>query len=389
MEPVPDTAIVVGTRSPALRMRDRLRGLFPRRRFVLYLTVVVPTMLAIAYFGIIASDVYVSESRFLVRSPKQQMQLGTVETILQGAGLARAQDDTYSVQSYILSRDALRELDEKLGVRKAFSNHDIDIFDRFNPLGLNDSLEKLYLYYQKHVTVDYDASTSISSLTVRAYTAEDARKINDTLLRMAERLINRLNERSHEDLIAVAAHEVQLAEERATAATLALSSFRNKQNLFEPNKQSELQLEGVAKLQADLIALEAQISQVRNVSPNNPGLSALVTQANTLRNAIAAETAKVAGSRGSLSSKSTDFERLVLERGFAEKQLEAANVALETARSEARRQQLYLDRLSEPVSPDYAMEPRRVRSIVTVLVIGLILWGVLSLILASIREHLD
>jgi capsular polysaccharide transport system permease protein len=62
---------------------------------------------------------------------------------------------------------------------------------------------------------------------------------------------------------------------------------------------------------------------------------------------------------------------------------------LQSARSDAVRQQLYLERLVQPGLPDKAMEPRRIRSIFTVLAIGLIAWGVVSLILASVREHAD
>ena len=35
-------------------------------------TVLLPTVLAILYFGPIASDVYISESRFVVRNPQRQ-----------------------------------------------------------------------------------------------------------------------------------------------------------------------------------------------------------------------------------------------------------------------------------------------------------------------------
>ena len=36
-----------------------------------------------------------------------------------------------------------------------------------------------------------------------------------------------------------------------------------------------------------------------------------------------------------------------------------------------------------------AMEPRRVRGVVTTFVLGLLVWGVLSLVVAGVREHTD
>jgi len=82
-----------------------------KRNLVFLLTVVVPTVGAILYYGLVASDVFISESRFLLRSPQHQTQGGMFGQLLQGTGLSHSQDDTYSIHDFILSRDALKELD--------------------------------------------------------------------------------------------------------------------------------------------------------------------------------------------------------------------------------------------------------------------------------------
>jgi capsular polysaccharide transport system permease protein len=358
-----------------------------KRHLALVLAVIVPTCAAIIYYGLIASDVFISESRFVVRSPQHQAQSGLFGQILQGSGLTHSQDDTYSVHDYILSRDALSELDAKLGVRKAFTSKHVDPINRFPGLVRDESFEEFYRYYGKHVGIEYDPSTSISTLTVRAFTAPDAERINDQLLKMSESLVNTLNDRSRRDLIRYAEDEVKLATDKATAAAVALFQYRSKHEVFEPDKQAAIQLGSVAKIQEELIATEAQLAQVRKLSPNNPQISGLESRADTLRHAIGTEAAKVTSANGSFSARAPDFERLTLESIFSDKQLGVALADLETARNEALRQQLYLERLVQPNLPDKAMEPRRIRSMFTVLLIGLIAWGVVSLLVAAIREH--
>jgi len=115
-----------------------------KRHIALVLTVIVPTCAAILYYGFVASDVYISESRFLVRSPQHPMQGGFVGQLLQVSGISHSQDDAYSVHDYILSRDALRELDAKAGVRKAFTSKQVDLFNRFPGLSWDDSFEEFY-----------------------------------------------------------------------------------------------------------------------------------------------------------------------------------------------------------------------------------------------------
>ena len=58
-------------------------------------------------------------------------------------------------------------------------------------------------------------------------------------------------------------------------------------------------------------------------------------------------------------------------------------------RSEARRKQVYLERVVMPNRPDEALEPRRARAIIATLVVGLLMWGVLSMLVAGVREHRD
>ncbi len=362
---------------------------FLKRHAILACTVIVPTIAAIIYYGTIASDVYISESRFVVRSPQRQGSTSLFGSLLAGTGFSRSQDDTYSVHDYVLSRDALTEIDKKLNTRKAFSSKDVDFFNRFPGLDWDDSFEAFHKYYKKRVTIDYDTVSSITVLTVRAFSAEDAKKTNDLLLTMGERLVNNLNDRSRQDLIKFAEQEVQIAEEKTKIAAIALSSFRNNQSVINPEAQSAIQLQGVARIQDELLAAEAQLAQMLQVSPNNSQVPVMRNRVANLRSAISRETAKVAGGGGSLASKSTGYERLVLEKGFADRQLAAAMASLESARSEALRKQLYLERLVQPNLPDHAMEPRRLRGVLTMFVLGLIAWGVLSLLAASILEHRD
>ncbi len=350
------------------------------------LTVLAPTLLAACYFGLIASDVYISESRFVIRSPQKQLASG-LGVLLQGAGFNRSQDDTFTVHDYIRSRDALKALEQQFVLSKAFGGSTVDIFSRFAGLDPDNSFEALHRYYQKRAHLEVDGVSSISVLRTSAFSAADAHRINEKLLDLSEKLINQLNERGRQDLIRFAAAEVNESEQKAKAATLAVSTFRSQKGVFDPERQSTLQLQLVSKLQDELIATKTQLAQIRDLTKDNPQIPSLQKKLDTLQSEINAETAKVTGAERSLSSKSVDYERLALERGFADKQLAIALTALEQARNDANRKQLYLERIVQPSLPDKAVEPRRLRGVLATLLMGLITWGVLSLLLAGVREH--
>lgn len=354
----------------------------------LLVIVAVPTLLTVIYYSFWASDVYVSESRFVVRSPEKPARTG-LGSLLQGTGFSKTDGDSYAVREYILSRDALHVLNEKIGIKAAFANTDVDMFSRFSGLDFDDSFEALHRYYQNKVEVVTDSDSSIVTLTVRAFTPKDAVNANRILLEQSEELVNRLNERGRQDLIRYAQKEVEQAEKAATTAALALSQYRNAQNVVDPERQAAVQLQQVAKLQDELIATKSQLSQLQSFTPSNPQIPALRAHSRTLEAEIQKETARVAGGRSSLANKAAGIQQLALETEFANKQLASALASLETARNEAQRQQVYLERIAQPSVPDVAQEPRRVRSVIAALLIGLVAWGVLSMLLAGVREHQD
>jgi capsular polysaccharide transport system permease protein len=360
----------------------------PLRRHLLgLLLVVLPTCCAAIYYGLIASDIYVSESRFVVRSPQRQQPTGVVGELLQSTGFSRSQDDTYSVRDFILSRDALKSLDDTLGVRQSYGSAAADLLNRFPGYRWDHSFEAFYRYYINQVGISYDPVSSITVLTVRAFNANDAYRINSRLLDMSEQLINELNDRSHRDLIAFAEQEVLRAGTRSQDASLALSAYRSKHAVFEPNRQAAIQLEGIARIQEALVQTDTELAQVKKLSPSNPQIAALTTRANALDGVIASQASKVTSAGDSLSARAPEFERLVLESTMADKQLGVALAELATARSDAVRKELYLERLVQPNVPDKAMQPRRLRAVVTVFLVGVIAWGTFNLLLASIREH--
>jgi capsular polysaccharide transport system permease protein len=206
---------------------------------------------------------------------------------------------------------------------------------------------------------------------------------------MSEQLVNKLNERGRQDLIRFASSEVAQSESKAKAASLALSAYRNKKGVFDPEKQSALQFQQISKLQDELIATKTQLAQIRIATKNNPQIGTIQNRVELLQAEIAAETAKIVGGDRSLSDKAAEYERLTLERGFADKQLAGAMASLEQARNDAIRKQLYLERIVQPGKPDKAMEPRRLRAIISIFAVGMICWGILTMLLAGVREHHD
>jgi capsular polysaccharide transport system permease protein len=369
-------------------MKTSLKASIGKVRPLFLFAVVIPTALAILYFGVFASDVYISESRFLVRSPDKQTPSG-LGMLLKTTGFGSSGDEIYAAQDYMLSRDALRALNRDAAFTRAYTAPSVSIFDRFNPFGTSSSSENLFKYYKNKVEIHQDTTSSIVTLTVRAFTPKDAARFNEQLLEMAEATVNKLNERGRQDLIVFSQREVDEAKAKSRAAALALSAYRNQAGVVDPEKQATVQLQMISKIQDELIGTRMQLRELRAYTPKNPQIEILDVRAKGLSREIDEQLGLVTGGRKSLSSRAAEYQRLSLESQFADKNLAGAMASLEDARNEARRKQAYVERIVAPSVPDDPLEPRRLRGILSTLILGLAAWAVISMLVAGMLEHKD
>lgn len=358
----------------------------PKLDWLFVAVVVIPMIASILYFGFLASSVYISESKFVIRSPEKPAATG-LGVILKTAGFTNAGDEAFAAQTFATSRDALRAINRGHAFERAYERPEISVFDRFNGSGRFGSFEELYKYFQKKISLQNDSTTSITTLTVRAYTPDDARRFNEQLLELSESTVNRLNERGRADLVRYAESEVQQAKARASRASLALAAFRNRSGVVDPEKQAEAQMQMISKLQDNLIASKTELAQLQHYTPLNPQIPVVRTQIATLQGEIDRQLGKVAGNKRSLAASAVQYQRVQLESDFATKQLGAALASLQDAQSEAQRKQAYVERIVEPNLPDSPLEPRRLRGIFATLVVSLVAYGVVRMLAAGVREH--
>lgn len=349
--------------------------------------VAIPALVAALYFGAIAQNRYVSEAAFLVRGPSSQS-AGGLAVLLRSFGLSRADEETFVVQDFMQSRDAARRLNERIPFRQVFSRPGTDWFSRYPAFWRRDTFEAMYNYYLTRVKVVYGTSTGITQLRVTAFRAEDARDLTVNLLQLSEELVNRMNERAQRDALEHAQSELSRAEEKVVASQAAITSFRNRELLVDPSNNSAKTLEVFGTLATELAHTKTQLQETMTSSPSSPAIQGLRGRIAALQDQMTAEQAKMAGGDSSLASKMSGYERLVLNREFADRELTLASGAFELARQEARRQHIYIETISEPNLPDESTEPRRWRGFFTVIIFATAVFAMVWFFMVGAKEQL-
>ena len=367
----------------SVKPTSRLR----RHRWFL-LGVGLPTLLSAIYYGFIASDIYVSHSSFVIKSQGQKAAPTlSLANLVQTSGLSAGQEQTKEVIEYVRSRNALKDLQAQTDVRAKYSERGADFLSRFPRPFREDKFENLYRYYGSMVGADTDPASGMALLQVKAFTANDAYEMNERLLDLSEQLVNRLNQRAEGKAIAEAERRVQEAESRVRNARVAISAFRNSQSLIDPAKQATGVLDVSNKLVSEQAALQAQLDLMRRVAPRNPSIPALEGRIIAVGRGIAQQNGRAVGTPTGIASKLSTYEKLNVEQEFATQMLTAANTALEQARTEAAKQQFYLERVVEPDRADLPALPERLKRVLIIFGALVCLYFIGWMIVVGVLEH--
>jgi capsular polysaccharide transport system permease protein len=360
---------------------------FHRRYGLEIISLALPIAVAAVYLLLIAAPRYISESDFMVRSVGSS-DMGNLATLLTDQKVTRASDETYAVSEYLTSRDAVDKLVRDDGLKGILSRPQADFINRFPSFFTRDTREQLYRHFQNFVDLRIDTESGIARLRTIAFTPQDAKALNKAMLRNAEAFVNRLNARIFNDSLTVAAHDVEEQKAKFTEIEARLTAYRNTENVLDPNKEVADTLTRIGTLMTRLSNAESDLAETTTLAPRAPQIASLNGAVAALREQIAEERERMAGKQNSLSAKFAEFDRIMLDRTLASKQLESALAEYDRARQDLARQHFYLQTVVDPDSPDQASQPRRLLYLFVTAAISLGAYSILRALLKNVREHL-
>jgi capsular polysaccharide transport system permease protein len=366
----------------------------PRRRsrlgwFSFLIIVAVPAAIAAAYYFLIATDQYVAEFRFALRSAEPERHdpaLFLQESIAPSViGV-----DSYAVVQYLASRAIIDDLSATLDLRQIFSRSEADWPAR---LDLPVSIEELVRYWKRQVDAFFDATNGTIVVRARAFTPQDAFKLAEGILASSERLVNDLSARARRDALRNAEDEVGRAEKHLKSALTRLREYRDKEGIIDPRKTADATVALAGRVRDELVRADTELSTLkhymRDDAPSIKILEARVQSLEAQRRAVESEVTDTEKTRSeALSRVMGSYEQLESERTFAENTYQHALQALDHSRINADRQQVYLATFVQPTLPEEALYPRRLQSFLVVSGVAFAVWIIGGFIVQSVRDHL-
>lgn len=384
-KPAPKPVVIRPLAKPA-RSKRRHWGLIS----AFLITVLLPVAAAIWYLNERAVDQYASTIGFTVRSEEATSAadlLGTFGGSLGGGG----SDDSDILYEFIRSQAMVSAIDAQLDLRRLYSRHvEADPLFGFNPDG---TIEDLTEYWQRMVRISYDAGSGLMELRVLAFEPREAQQVAEAIYAESTAMINNLSAIAREDATRYARQDLDLSIERLKEAREALTAFRIETQIVDPEADVQGQVGLLNTLQAQLaealIELDVLSASTRE---GDPRIDQAQSRVNVIEARIAEERRKF-GSGGleegddSYATTIAEFERLAVDREFAEQSYAASLGAFDVALAEANRQSRYLAAYIQPTLAERAEFPQRPLIVILVGLFAFLTWAIIALVYYALRDR--
>lgn len=374
----------------------RRPGPVKRRAFFIsaLLVIAFPTIISIFYYLFIASDQFVARGHFVVRHRSENTAaLSSLSILGLGSAGTSSLPDTMVLNDYITSMQMIKDLAQKIDLRKCYDTQRADFLARLKPaMGEKEiSDERLLEYWKKIALVHFDTTTGLSTFEVRAFSPEDAKDIADNVFMLGEELVNRLTLRAQEDALSLARKEVQEYRQRAINALDAMQAFQEKARQVDPEAFAQVRVKIEAGVEEGVSQLQTQLDMLRKKLPEDaPGIVQVKDRLFVIEKQLASEREKSTETRNGESASRilNEFAKLRLECEFATKAYLSSLASLESARISAMRQNLYLETFVRPQLAQTNEYPRTVPSVLLVFFVSFLVWAIGGLFVSAIREHI-
>lgn len=353
--------------------------------------VAVPSVLASLYLVFVAADQYSSTSSFAVRSIESTGG-GDILGLFTQATAGNTASDSYILMDYVRSAKLLMEADQKFDLDKVYAARGVDYF---YGLSSQQPIEDKLDYWRSMVRVNFDHSSGIMQLDVRAFDPQQAREISEFILQKSDALINDLSAAAREGVLKATREEMVLAEQRLSKARAAVREYRDVSQEVDPVEGAKLALQIIGGLEGELVKLNSDLTTAKTqMGDDTPRvrvlkarIASLEEQLGTERQRLGSGSEKSASGTSDVAGRIQQYEGLETEREFAERAYAASLASLEKARMDAGNKQRYLAVFIEPTLAQLAQYPTRLLNMFLVTFGLLFAWAVFVMGYYNIRDR--
>lgn len=345
---------------------------------------------ATAYWCVIASDLYVSETDVVVqRADMGAIDPGGLGGLLSGLSGAGNRNDQMLLRNHLLSQDMLARLDASLHLRAHYADRRHDWLSRLSAPDV--PLARFRDYMKARVKVDYDDNQGVLHVEASAYAPGVAQAIVAAMLREGAAFMNANDHRLAQTQVDFLAGEAAQMGRRNEAARKAVLDFQSKAGMVSPDGTLEAVAGTITQLESRKSALQTQLGTLEAyLVPAHPDVVAVRQQIAAIDAELARERGRATSSDSQALNRRADaFRQLQQEAQFSQSLYQTTLAALEKGRITAMQAMKQISVVQAPTLPEYPARPRRLYNSLAFTLAAFVVAAILLLLVSVVRDHVD
>ena len=338
------------------------------------------------YILFIKSELFESNSNVIIKSLNtKSANLGGFSFLIPNT---ESSQDVFILQTYIESFDELNKLNKKFNLKKHYSSDKIDIIERLKPWNTKEDFLKIY---QNRLVFIYDQQSGVITIGFLHINPKKSYEIVKQLIKDANEQLNYYNKLIAKKQLKFITEEVKKNKKVLKESIKQIENFQNKHVLLDPTQTATSEFALLSNLKATLIQKKAQLNELSQYM--NPKSFEIIRLKGEIKNLEKTITKTKKGltnpKKKALNIYILEFERL---KGLVELNKELYKqslIQLEQLKSEVNKNSKILLEITKPTISQSYKYPEKFKDIVTLFLILALLYGVIVLIRAIIKEHID
>ena len=338
------------------------------------------------YISSIESVLYKSTTTILIKDSKEKsISLGLLSGL--GGQASSGVQDSVILQNYLESLEIFNQIDKEFDMKTLFSSDKQDFVSRVYSW---NTIESYLNLYKKRLSVVYDPISSIITISYLDTEPEFSKKIVDTITKLAEEKLNIYENTLTKQELEFINSEKEKYKKILDNHLVRLEAYQNKNKMLSPEEGVESVSAIIEQLSAKLVEDKIKLNKI-SVYQKDESYDIINLKEEIKNTEKSIE--KISndrhgdGSVDPITNKIYTFKELNLNVAIFSELYTQTLLQEQQALVEHNKNNKRILVLTKPMTPENYSEPRKLRDIIKYLLIFLFLYGILSLLLAIIKDH--
>jgi len=336
------------------------------------------------YILFIKSNLYVSETSIMVNKLDSSPNISVMSGLL--GGNSSKIEDIKIIENYIYSKELFEKLNKEINLVLHYKSNNLDFIQRI--MDFNSFEDILELFYSR-ISFSFEEVSGIINISFYHLDKAKSQKILTSILSLVESKLNELNSELNKKQLKFVELESKKIKNKLDNSIQKLKDYQDKNKILDPSNNSINIVQNINTLESSIIKKELTLKKLLIFhNTNSIEIKNLISELKSLNSSLVKLNSKLTGSNtSSLNQKLIEYNNLKNIININQELYSKSLLILQTTKTEVNKINKVIQKISLPTIADSYSKPNKLYELISLWLILLIVYSIISMILGIIKDR--